>query len=29
MIDGGRDGAMPRLTLGEALARAGDTQAAE
>ena len=29
MIDGGRDGAMPRLTLGEALAREGDTEAAQ
>ena len=29
MIDGGRDGAMPRLTLGEALAREGDTEGAQ
>ena len=28
MIEGGRDGAMPRLTLGEAMAREGDTEAA-
>ena len=28
MIEGGRDGAMARLTLGEAMAREGDAQAA-
>ncbi len=28
MIEGGRDGAMPRLTLGEAVAREGDAEEA-
>jgi Tfp pilus assembly protein PilF len=28
MIEGGRDGAMPRLTLGEAMAREGQTEEA-
>jgi len=28
MIEAGRDGAMPRLTLGEAMAREGQTEAA-